>query len=86
MHPGSFANRQRAQAPPADGCGSGPLSLSAFVLSAAAERAQHVIDEQCLTALPAHFYYAFFDLLAAPPATSLIDAAGRLPGTVQRGH
>ena len=61
------------------------MSLSAFVLSAADERAQQVIDQQSATALPAHFYDGFFDSLAAPPATSLIDAAGRLPGIVQRG-
>ena len=61
------------------------MSLSAFILSAADERAQQVIDQQSATALPAHFYDGFFDSLAAPPATSLVDAAGRLPGIVQRG-
>ena len=62
------------------------MSLSAFVLSAADERAQHVIDQQSATALPAHFHDEFFDSLAAPPASTLVDAAGRLPGTVRRGH
>lgn len=61
------------------------MSLSAFVLSAADERAQQVIDQQSATALPAHFYDDFFDSLAAPPASTLVDAAARLPGTVRRG-
>ena len=61
------------------------MSLSAFVLSAADERAQHVIDQQSATSLPAHFYDDFFDSLAAPPASTLVDAAGRLPGIVWRG-
>jgi uncharacterized protein (DUF1778 family) len=61
------------------------MSLSAFVLAAADERAQQVIDQQSATALPAHFYDDFFDSLAAPPTSTLVDAAGRLPGTVRRG-
>ncbi|MGI9197544.1 MAG: DUF1778 domain-containing protein [Candidatus Nanopelagicales bacterium] len=62
------------------------MSLSAFVLSAADERAQQVLDQQSAPALPDHFYDDFFDSLAAPPTSDLVDAAGRLPGTVRRGN
>lgn len=62
------------------------MSLSAFVLSAADDRAQQVIDQQRATSLPADFYDDFFDSIAALPTAALTEAVSRLPSTVRRGH
>lgn len=59
-------------------------SLTAFVLSAADERAERVIAESRTTVLPADFFTAFFDQLAPEPAPALRDAATKLGHAVRR--
>lgn len=59
-------------------------SLTSFVLSAADERAERVIADSRTTTLPADFFDAFFDSMAAEPAPALIDSASRLRRTVRR--
>ena len=59
-------------------------SLTAFVLSAADERAERVIADSSTTPLPADFFDEFFDSLAPEPTPALIDAASRLRRTVRR--
>jgi uncharacterized protein (DUF1778 family) len=59
-------------------------SLTAFVLSAADERAQQVIAESRTTPLPGDFFDEFFDSLAPEPTPALADAAARLRRTVRR--
>jgi uncharacterized protein (DUF1778 family) len=59
-------------------------SLTAFVLSAADERAEKVIADSRTTTLPADFFDDFFDALAPDPTPALIDAANRLSRTVRR--
>ena len=58
-------------------------SLTAFVLSAADERAERVIRDSRTTPLPADFFDEFFDSLAPEPTPALIDAAARLRRTVR---
>jgi uncharacterized protein (DUF1778 family) len=53
-------------------------SLTAFVLSAADERAERVIADGRATSLPADF----FDSLAPEPTPALMDAESRLGRTV----
>ena len=59
-------------------------SLTAFVLSAADERAERVIADARTTPLPADFFDDFFDTLAPEPTPALVDAAARLGLTVNR--
>jgi uncharacterized protein (DUF1778 family) len=59
-------------------------SLTAFVLSAADERAARVIADARTTALPADFFDHFFDSLAPEPTPDLVDAAARSRQTVRR--
>jgi uncharacterized protein (DUF1778 family) len=59
-------------------------SLTAFVLSAADEKAERVIAEARTTPLPADFFDDFFDSLAPEPTPALADAAARLRRTVSR--
>lgn len=59
-------------------------SLTAFVLSAADEKAARVLAEQRTTALPAEFFDAFFDAAAAEPTPSLLEAAQRHNQYVRR--
>jgi uncharacterized protein (DUF1778 family) len=59
-------------------------SLTAFVLSAADERAQQVIAESRTTPLPRDFFDEFFDSLAPEPTPALVHAAARLRRTVRR--
>lgn len=59
-------------------------SLSAFVLSAADERADRVIADSRATELPADFFDDFFESLAPDPNAALVDAAARLRRTVRR--
>jgi len=59
-------------------------SLTAFVLSAADERAERVIADARTTPLPAEFFDDFFDTLAPEPTAALRAAAARLGQTVHR--
>ena len=59
-------------------------SLTAFVLSAAEERAERIIAEAHTTSLSPEFFDVFFDSLAAEPTPALRDAAERLPHAVRR--
>ena len=59
-------------------------SLTAFVLSAADERAERVIADSRTTPLPFDFYDDFFDTLAPAPTPTLVRAASRLARTVRR--
>ena len=59
-------------------------SLTAFVLSAADEKAERVIAEARTTPLHADFFDDFFDSLAPEPTPALADAAARLRRTVSR--
>lgn len=59
-------------------------SLTAFVLSAADERAERVIADNRSTVLPAEFFDAFFDSLAPEPTPVLVTAAVRHRRTVRR--
>jgi uncharacterized protein (DUF1778 family) len=59
-------------------------SLTAFVLSAADERAERVIADSRTTLLPTDFFDEFFDSLAPEPTPALIDAVSRLRRTVRR--
>jgi uncharacterized protein (DUF1778 family) len=61
-------------------------SLTAFVLSAAEERAERIIAEAHATTLPAEFFDVFFDSLAAEPTPALRDAAARLPHVLRRAR
>jgi uncharacterized protein (DUF1778 family) len=60
------------------------VSLTAFVLSAADERAEQVIADSHTTPLPVAFFDEFFDSLAPEPTPALVAAAGRLRRTVRR--
>lgn len=59
-------------------------SLTAFVLSAADEKAERVIAEARTTPLTAGFFDDFFDALAPEPTAVLVSAAARLRQTVRR--
>ena len=59
-------------------------SLTAFVLSAADERAERVIADARTTPLPADFFDEFFDSLAPEPTPALVEAASLLGQTVHR--
>lgn len=59
-------------------------SLTAFVLSAADEKADRVIADARTTPLPADFFDDFFDSLAPEPTPDLVAAAARLRQTVRR--
>lgn len=59
-------------------------SLTAFVLSAADERADRIITNSRSTVLPADFFDAFFDSPAPEPAPALVKAAARHRRTVHR--
>ena len=59
-------------------------SLTAFVLSAADEKAERVIADARTTPLTAGFFDDFFDALAPEPTADLVSAAARLPQTVRR--
>lgn len=59
-------------------------SLTAFVLSAADEKAERVIAAARTTALTAGFFDDFFDALAPEPTADLVSAAARLRQTVRR--
>lgn len=59
-------------------------SLTAFVLSAADEKADRVIADARTTPLPADFFDDFFDSLAPEPTPALVAAAGRLRQTIRR--
>ncbi|HKE97914.1 MAG TPA: DUF1778 domain-containing protein [Actinomycetes bacterium] len=48
-------------------------SLTAFVLSAADERAARVLAEHQVTVLPAAFFDEFFDAVAAVPNEALVE-------------
>jgi uncharacterized protein (DUF1778 family) len=52
-------------------------SLTAFVLAAAEEKAEQVIESHRTTVLPARFFDDFFDALAAEPGPALRAAARR---------
>lgn len=59
-------------------------SLTAFVLTAADQRAEQVIADNRETSLPADFFDDFFDTLAPEPTPALVDAASRLGRSVRR--
>lgn len=59
-------------------------SLTAFVLSAADEKAERVIADARTTPLTAGFFDDFFDALAPEPTAGLVSAAARLRQTVRR--
>jgi len=59
-------------------------SLTAFVLSAADEKADRVIADARTTPLPADFSDEFFDSLAPEPTPDLVSAAARLRQTARR--
>ncbi len=59
-------------------------SLTAFILSAAEERAAKVIAEARSTSVTAEFFDQFFDSLAPEPTQALADAAAALGRTVTR--
>jgi len=61
-------------------------SLTAFVLSAADERAERVIADGQMTSLPADFFDDFFGSLAAEPTPAFTDAASRFRRTVRRAE
>jgi uncharacterized protein (DUF1778 family) len=50
-------------------------SLTAFVLSAADEKATRVLAEHQLTVVPAEFFDEFFDAVAVVPNEALIELA-----------
>ena len=49
-------------------------SLTSFVLSAADERAERILERERTTALPAQFFDDFFDSLAPEPTAALTEA------------
>ena len=59
-------------------------SLTAFVLSAADERAERVLQRERTTTLPAQFFDDFFDSLAPEPAAALVEAVARHRRVVDR--
>lgn len=59
-------------------------SLTAFVLSAADEKAERIIAAARTTPLTAGFFDEFFDTLAPEPTADLVSAAARLRQTVRR--
>ena len=59
-------------------------SLTAFVLSAADEKAERVLSAARTTPLTAGFFDEFFDALAPEPTADLVSAAARLRQTVRR--
>ncbi len=59
-------------------------SLTAFVLSAADEKAERIIAESRNTPLPAAFFDEFFDALAPEPPPALTAAATRHRRLVRR--
>ena len=59
-------------------------SLTAFVLSAADEKAERVIADARTTPLTAGFFDDFFDALAPESTADLVGAAARLRQTVRR--
>jgi uncharacterized protein (DUF1778 family) len=59
-------------------------SLSAFVLSAADERAERVIADSHTTTLPEDFFDSFFDSLAPEPSATLVESAHKLERIVRR--
>lgn len=60
------------------------VTLTAFVLSAADDRAVQVIADSQSTELPAGFFDEFFDSLAPDPTPALLEAVNRLSRTVRR--
>ncbi len=59
-------------------------SLTAFVLSAADEKAERVIADARTTPLTAGFFDDFFDALAPEPTADLVCAAACMRQTVRR--
>ena len=59
-------------------------SLTSFVLSAADERAERVLQRERTTALPAQFFDDFFDSLAPEPTTALSEAVARHRRVIRR--
>ena len=60
-------------------------SLTAFVLSAADEKAERIISESRSTPLPAEFFEEFFSALASEPIPAMRAAARRHRRMVRRG-